>query len=164
MRWLPEYGVGIIAFGNLRYTGWGPAIDDAIEALARTGALQPRVVQPSPDLIAARDAVSRLITQWDDALAAKIAADNLFLDDSVERRRAQLDHLRTKVGACTAPSSFDHVENALRGNWIMDCERGKLEVAITLAPTMPPKVQFLSVTEAAADPPPQQPASSCPRQ
>ena len=25
MRWLPEYGVGIIAFGNRTYTGWGAA-------------------------------------------------------------------------------------------------------------------------------------------
>ena len=23
MRWLPDYGVGIVAFGNLTYTGWG---------------------------------------------------------------------------------------------------------------------------------------------
>ena len=27
MRWLPEYGVGIIAFGNRTYTGWGGPID-----------------------------------------------------------------------------------------------------------------------------------------
>jgi CubicO group peptidase (beta-lactamase class C family) len=163
MRWLPEYGVGIIAFGNLRYTGWGKPIDEAFEALARTGALQPRVVQPSPALVSARDAVSRLVLHWDDALAGSMAADNLFLDDSAERRRAQLDRLRAKVGTCTGPSSFDHVENALRGDWTMNCERGRLQVAITLAPTTPPKVQFLSViepsTERAAPP-----ASGCPRQ
>ena len=23
MRWLPSYGVGVIAFGNVTYTGWG---------------------------------------------------------------------------------------------------------------------------------------------
>jgi hypothetical protein len=32
----------------------------------------------------------------------------------------------------------------------MNCERGKLQVAITLAPTMPPRVQFLSVRPAPA--------------
>src|SRR6478672_3966400 len=26
MRWLPEYGVGVLAFGNLTYTGWGGTI------------------------------------------------------------------------------------------------------------------------------------------
>jgi hypothetical protein len=28
----------------------------------------------------------------------------------------------------------------------MSCDRGRARVAITLAPTMPPKVQFFSVT------------------
>ncbi len=162
MRWLPEYGVGIIAFGNLRYTGWAASIDQALDALARTGALQPRVVQPSPALISARDAVSRLVAGWDDALAASIAADNLLLDESAERRRAAIDRLRQKVGGCTAPKSFDHVENALRGDWTMTCERGRLQVAVTLAPTMPPKVQYLDVGEAPPEPP--SPSSSCPRQ
>jgi CubicO group peptidase (beta-lactamase class C family) len=163
MRWLPEYGVGVIAFGNLRYTGWARAIDDAIDALARTGALQPRVVQPAPALVSARDAVSRLVVRWDDALATNLAADNLFLDESAERRRAHLDRLRDKLGTCRAPSSFDRVENALRGDWTMPCERGRLQVAITLAPTLPPKVQFLSVTDAPAAPP-AGPAASCPPQ
>jgi CubicO group peptidase (beta-lactamase class C family) len=163
MRWLPEYGIGIIAFGNLRYTGWSKPVDDALEALARTGALQPRVVQPSPALVGARDAVSRLVVHWDDALAASIAADNLFLDESAERRRAELERLRSQVGMCTAPSSFDHVENALRGDWTMSCERGRLQVTITLAPTMPPKVQFLSVAEPSSEHPVDQ-VGACPRQ
>ena len=66
MRWLPEYGVGIIAFGNLTYTGWGSAVDAALDALARTGGLQPRMPEPAPALVAARDAVSQLVIDWDD--------------------------------------------------------------------------------------------------
>ena len=42
MRWLPEYGIGIIAFGNLRYTGGQRQSTMRSSALARTGALQPR--------------------------------------------------------------------------------------------------------------------------
>jgi hypothetical protein len=148
MRWLPEYGVGLIAFGNLTYTGWNRTIDAALEALAKTGALQPRIVEPSPALTAARDAVAGLVVKWDDAVADRIAAENLFLDQSRDRRRAAIEALRAQVGACAAGSGFDHVENALRGNWTMACERGKLRVAITLAPTNPPTVQFLSVARA----------------
>jgi hypothetical protein len=152
MRWLPEQGVGIIAFGNLTYTGWGRPIDAVVEALARTGGLQPRVAQPSPALVAARDAVAHLVVRWDDAAADKIAADNLFLDQSKERRHAQLDELHSKVGACEAGAGFDYVENALRGDWRMNCARGKLQVAITLAPTMPPKVQSFTVHELTGEP------------
>src|SRR5687767_838105 len=47
MRWLPEHGVGLIAMGNVTYAGFGGVFNDALAALYRTGALQPRVVQPS---------------------------------------------------------------------------------------------------------------------
>ncbi|MCX6545384.1 MAG: serine hydrolase [Acidobacteria bacterium] len=144
MRWLPEHGVAIIAMGNLTYTSWGRVADDVVDLLAATGGLQPRAPQPSPALLAAKSAVSTLITGWDDNLAESIAADNLFLDDSKERRRAQVDQLRVRHGACRPDAAFD-VENALRGVWKMTCDRGWLRVGITLAPTMPPRVQSLSM-------------------
>jgi CubicO group peptidase (beta-lactamase class C family) len=152
MRWLPDYGVGIIAFGNLTYTGWGAPVDAALAALAKTGGLQPRVVQPSPALVAARDATAQLVVRWDDAAADRIAANNLFLDQTRDRRHAELEDLHAKVGACSAGSGFDFVENALRGDWTMNCERGKLQVSITLAPTMPPKVQYFSVKPLVTEP------------
>ncbi len=154
MSWLPEYGVGIIAFGNLTYTGWGRMTTVAFDALVNTGGVRPRAPKPSDALIAARDSVSTLIARWDDKLADTLAAENLFLDRSKDRRRAEIQRLQSTVGACRADvAAFDRVENALRGQWTLNCERGKLQVAITLAPTMPPKVQFLSVRTAAAAPP-----------
>jgi len=152
-RWLPEYGIGLIAFGNRTYTGWGGIFDAALDLLKNTGGLQPRTVEPSPALVAARDAASSLVVKWDDATADRIAAVNLFLDESRDRRKAAVDALHAQVGACTAGSGFDRVENALRGDWTMTCERGTLKVAITLAPTNPPKVQFFSVTPPPAEPP-----------
>ena len=154
MRWLPEYGVGLIAFGNLTYTSWPRMFDAALETLARTGALQPRVVQPSPALVSARDAVASLIVKWDDAVADRIAAQNLFLDISKDRRREGIERLLAQVGTCRAGSGFDRVENALRGDWIMPCERGRLRVAITLAPTNPPAVQYVFVEAPAPNEPP----------
>jgi CubicO group peptidase (beta-lactamase class C family) len=145
MRWLPSYGVGVIAFGNVTYTGWGGVVTQAFELMAKTGALQPRMPQPSPTLVASRDAVSRLIMQWDDRQADEIAAMNLFRDVSKDRRQRQIAELRSKVGTCAAPAAFDTVENWLRGQWTMKCERGDLNVSITLAPTIPPKVQYLDV-------------------
>jgi CubicO group peptidase (beta-lactamase class C family) len=158
MRWLPDYGVGIIAFGNVTYTGWNSVVGAAIDRLDRTGGLQPRAIRPSPALLSARDAVSKLVVRWDDELAEKIAAENLFLDRSKDRRRKELEELLAQVGACSVPDTFDVVENALRGHWTMSCERGRLRVTVTLAPTMPPAVQFLTVRPAPAQP---QPAATC---
>jgi CubicO group peptidase (beta-lactamase class C family) len=153
MRWLPEYGVGIIAFGNLTYTSWGRVVGNAFELLAKTGGLQPRMPQPSAALVGARDAVSQLVMRWDDQLADRLAAENLFRDRSKDRRRAELAALRLKYGPCTPAPGFDVVENALRGQWTMRCERGNLQAAITLAPTTPPRVQSLEVRPAPATPP-----------
>ncbi len=150
MTWLPEYGVGVIAFGNLTYTSWGRVTNTAFDLLAKTGGLERRMPQPSPALTAARDAVSKLVVRWDDRVADDIAAGNLFLDRSKDRRRAEIEKLHETYGSCAPGGTFDDVENALRGRWTMSCERGKLQVAITLAPTMPPKVQFLSVRPAPA--------------
>jgi CubicO group peptidase (beta-lactamase class C family) len=153
MMWLPEYGVGVIAFGNVTYTSWTRVTNAAMEAFVRTAGIQPRQPQPSPALTAARGKVSRLIAQWDDALADSIASENLFLDETKERRRAAIERLRSAVGACRPDAGpFDSVENALRGLWTITCEKGALQVAITLAPTMPPTVQFLSVRPAPAEP------------
>jgi CubicO group peptidase (beta-lactamase class C family) len=145
MQWLPEYGVGIIAFGNRTYSGWGGPADEALAAMAKTGGLEPRVPQPAPVLEARREAVSRLVMHWNDALADSVAAVNLFLDRSRDRRQAEIANLLARVGPCRPARGFDVVENALRGQWVMPCERGALRVSITLAPTMPPLVQFLDV-------------------
>jgi len=145
MRWLPEYGVGLIGMANLTYSpGWGGLFNDTLAALDRTGALKTRVVQPSPALLSAQNDISRLITKWDDALAQRIAADNLFLDVAAEVRAARFRTLATTHGACRTTGAIEP-ENALRGSWRMKCDRGWLDVSITLAPTNPPRVQLINV-------------------
>ena len=150
MQWLPDYGVGIIAFGNLTYTGWTRVVTSAFDALAKDGRIKPRTVRPSKALVDAQTSVSQLVMHWDDALADRMAAGNLFLDQSKDRRRAAIDALRANAGACRPPNGFDEVENALRGRWTLTCERQNIQIAITLAPTMPPTVQYLNVTAATA--------------
>jgi hypothetical protein len=108
-----------------------------------------------------RDAVSHLIIKWDDTQADRMAAMNLFLDRSKDRRRKEIEDLRAKVGPCTAPVAFDTVENWLRGQWTLTCERGNLRVSITLGPTIPPRVQYLDVRPAPAGGTRPTPASAC---
>jgi CubicO group peptidase (beta-lactamase class C family) len=145
MRWLPDYGVGLIAMGNLTYGGFGALFNDTLTALHRTGALQPRLVKPSPALLQAQAEISQLIIKWDDALANRITADNFFLDAPAEARKSRWQALAQDHGTCRPATSIDP-ENALRGSWRMMCDRGWLDVFITLAPTSQPKIQAIGIT------------------
>jgi CubicO group peptidase (beta-lactamase class C family) len=147
MQWLPEHGVGLIAMGNLTYAGWGATFREAWEALSKTGGLRARAVRPSAALVAARDDVSRLINGWDEALARRIAADNLWLDWPDGQLKARFEDAAKRHGACR-PAGEIEPENALRGFWPMACERGSLRVGLTLAPTAPPRVQQIVLRSA----------------
>lgn len=144
MRWLPDHGVGLIAMGNLTYGGFGGLFNDTLNVLHKTGALQPRVVKPAPALLKAQADISQLIINWDDALANRITADNFFLDAPLETRKSRWQGLAKDHGACRPATSIDP-ENALRGGWRMMCDRGWLDVFITLAPTTEPKVQAIGI-------------------
>lgn len=144
MRWLPEQGVGLIAMSNLTYGGFNGLFNETLSVLYRTGALKARVVQPSQSLLTAQSDISQLIVKWDDALANRIAADNLFLDIAAEVRASRWKGLAQQHGVCRPATTID-AENALRGGWRMMCDRGWLDVFITLAPTMPPKVQQINI-------------------
>ena len=144
MRWLPEYGVGVVALANGTYAGPGRAVNEALEALARTGGLERRAAQPSASLLESKAAVDALFSEWSDDGLKKIAAMNLLLDRSLDRRRKDLEEIKERVGACRSGSDIE-AENALRGRWTLSCERGSARVAITLAPTKPPTVQSLQV-------------------
>ncbi len=144
MRWLPEYGVGVVALANATYAGPGPAVNDALEALARTGGLNPRLPQPGAELLKTKAVMDGLVNQWSDGALQQVAAMNLLLDRSLERRRREFETLREKHGECRAGSGIE-AENALRGKWTLDCERGRVRISVTLAPTLPPSVQDLEV-------------------
>ncbi len=142
MMWLPDYGVGMLAMTNLTYAGPAPALSEAFDALQKTGALQPRVLPPSPVLTSTRDVIAGLWNKWDDAALQKIAANNLAMDLPPAKRRDRMMEVQKQVGACQAPGPVD-AENLLRGRFRMKCERGDVAVTFTLAPTNPPAVQFL---------------------
>jgi len=146
MMWLPEHGVGVYAMANVTYAGAGAAGRAIIEQLSATGGLRPRELAPSRALVETREAVTTLVNDWDDAALSKIAADNLFLDQSLEDRRSETRTLHEKLGACR-PDGDIRTENWLRGRFRLACERGWLDVTLTLAPTAPPTIQHLDLEE-----------------
>jgi CubicO group peptidase (beta-lactamase class C family) len=146
MMWLPEYGVGMFAMANVTYAGPARAMNEAFDALRKTGALKPRVLPPAPVLMSTRDAIFSLWKEWDDSAARKIAAGNLFLDMPMAARKSQIERLKAKFGTCQDATPVEP-ENWLRGIFRLNCERGTIRVTFTMAPTQPPMVQYLQFQE-----------------
>lgn len=142
MRWLPQHGVGVFAMANLTYAPMGRLTAEVLNLLHDTGALKPRVPSASPTLIQATAAVARVVDAWNDDAARAIAAPNFFLDESLEARRESAKNAREGLGACT-PEPIK-AENALRGTFRMACEKGWIDVTLTLTPSRPPRIQHLS--------------------
>ena len=146
MMWLPQHGVGAIVLANVTYAGAGGIARSMLDKLAATGALQARRWPASASLAAVRATVTSLVNAWDDATFEAAAADNLLLDRPLDARRAEVQQLHTSLGTCAPDGEID-AENWLRGSFRLKCERGWLTTTFTLAPTMPPRIQYLSFAE-----------------
>jgi hypothetical protein len=117
-----------------------------LEHLKSTGGLEPRRWPVSSTLAETRERIAALVNQWSDAGLDALAADNLLLDRSRNERRDDFARLRDLAGPCRIEGDIV-AENWLRGRFDLACERRPLRVTFTLSPTMPPRVQYLSVTE-----------------
>ena len=144
-RLLPDYGIGIAVFTNLTYSSPAPRIHEAYVALQKTGGLKPRILPVSPALVAVQKSLTSLYENWDENGIKAIATESFFLDMAIEKRKQQFEQLRKDFGKYTSVTALEP-ENALRGRWVMQCKRGRIEVYVTLAPTVPPQIQHLQFT------------------
>jgi len=140
----PEYGVGIMAFGNLTYTG--PLPSTAIEKLL-FGTTQVKTRQlPVSDILGQRqEQVLQMLQTWDADLEKEIVAENLYLDESRERRMTQVQEVFKKAGEIIKVETIVP-ENQLRGSFKVQAAQGHINVYFTLTPEKIPKVQDLRVS------------------
>ncbi len=135
----PEYGVGIMAFGNLTYTG--PLPSGKIEKLLfETAELKPRQLPVSNILAKRQEQVQQLIQSWDPELEKEILAENFYLDESREHRMKTFKEIYEKAGEI---KKIDKIVpwNQLRGIFKVHTENGVIQVYFSLTPEKKPKVQ-----------------------
>jgi CubicO group peptidase (beta-lactamase class C family) len=143
MQFLPEYGVGVIALASAETRTTGLVVRRVLQMLLETGGLAPRAVTPAPALVAAQETVNRLVARWDGAVVDAAFIDTFFLDEPKAELEKSLEALRAAHGACRPDGPLAAL-NGLRGGWKLTCERGFIDLFVTLAPTMPPRIQFLT--------------------
>lgn len=139
----PEYGVGLMAFGNLTYTSpWPlPAIE---KLLFENLALKPRVLPVSAILAERQQQVADWVRNGDAGVEARIMAENFFPDHSREHRRAEIEAVLEQAGPIESVGALEP-DNQLRGSFKMKAANGLVTVFFTLSPEKDPKVQQLDV-------------------
>ena len=147
MRWHAASGLGVIVLANGRYAPSVHLARDMLQSLLDSEAVTSRRVRPAPATLAARAAVETLIDGWDDALAERLFAMNVELDEPLARRRATLERLRATHGRLVADPSEPPVSHSpFHLQWWLRGARGRVKVEILLSPELPPRVQALDLT------------------
>ena len=157
MRWHCATGLGVIALGNATYAAMSVLAGMVLDALlprsaAYHVALSPAPTEsarsgaPWPETLAARDAVSQLLADWDDAAADALFSENVALDVPYPERRHAMELIRERIGAF-APSATRPPESdtPAQCRWWLTGERGTVQAQILLNPERSPRVQSLTV-------------------
>jgi CubicO group peptidase (beta-lactamase class C family) len=145
MRWLPDRGIGLIAFGNVTYAPMGEALGEAFEVLADADLLPTEHrIGPAQATREAAEQISVLLRAWDDDRARSLFADNVALDVPFERRRREAEELHARHGELTFDGTMES-ETPHRATFkVAD---GKVSVDLDLSAHVPPRVLWLEVTD-----------------
>ena len=146
MALFPDQGVGIFAFANVTYAPMARLVLENAKTLASRGVMSKRRLPISQALQLAQMVALPLLEQWDDSRAERLFDKTFFQYNPAEQLRAELVSLHRRHGSCW-PVGEMRVENALRGQVQLECDRGLLEVELALPPAEPIRLQWMEVTE-----------------
>ena len=143
---MPEYGIGVVAYGNLTYASMGAVNWAVLDTLIQSAGLKPRQLPVSPILAQRKAELVKLLPDWTNAERSSIFAENFFPDRSVVLRRQEAQALFSTIGKVTSVGELIP-ENQLRGTFRLTGERGAVDVFFTLTPETPALIQQLDLHE-----------------
>ena len=139
---MPDHGVGVFALANRTYAGpSGPAWDTAV-AMEKAGLLETRSIRVSPAVAEAYAAARAAYAAGHLGPLQGRLAMNFLMDRSADNWAAEFAELKKEVGECPADEPLAPM-GAMSTAFRLDCEKGKLDGILLLAPTKPATVQAL---------------------
>jgi CubicO group peptidase (beta-lactamase class C family) len=145
-RILPEYGIGVVAFGNRTYAPMGGINFQVLDTLIRGAGLRPKPVPVTDILQQRQQALTALLPDWTNALQSRIFAENFFDDNPIDLLQRDCRALFAKAGKILRVHPL-RAQNRLRGTFILEGEKASLEVYFTLSPENPPLIQEFRIRE-----------------
>jgi hypothetical protein len=143
MRWIPGTGVGAIALANVTYARMAECTSAMVDVLATHHVVRRPKPPAVPALQQAAVALVALLRNWDDSIADALFADNVFLDESRERRKRAAAELYKQHGAFALERVV--VESGASATAVVRGDKETFEIAFDVAPLVPVRIQFYEV-------------------
>ncbi len=125
MRWLPGRRVAVIAMANSTYAPMAALTRRMLEALDDNGLVPPAVIPLTSQVQRAAEELMALLADWDDAVADRIFADNVVLDQPYAERAAAAAELGPlqieRIAAESATAGDDRTPAAGTSSWSTGC-------------------------------------------
>jgi CubicO group peptidase (beta-lactamase class C family) len=142
-RIMPDYGIGLVVFGNLTYAGFGSINLMILDTIISTAKLQPRLLPVSDILEKRKNELIKILPDFNDAERSGIFAENFFMDNSPDSLKNRCKMLFNKAGDIKNIRKMEP-ENQLRGSFIMEGNKGNILIYFTLTPENPPLIQQMN--------------------
>jgi CubicO group peptidase (beta-lactamase class C family) len=141
---VPQYGIGIVTFTNGTYGGAALMNNQMLPFIIEKAGLSPIPVPVSPILKKRQNELVALLPSWQNAEKSGIFAENFFMDYFTDLLKAEAEGIFEKAGKIVKVNEIV-AENALRGKFLIECEKGNVEVSFTMSPENPPLIQAYSI-------------------
>jgi len=145
-RMLPREALGIVVFSTTAPLGDYETFEHLLGMLREAGVLDQAHPAPAPALEAAALALTRLLSRWDDALAAASIDPHGLASSWLGHLRGDFEALAAAHGACEREGAL-RSEEPSSARLRLGCERGALEVELLLTPALPARIQAVHVRE-----------------
>jgi CubicO group peptidase (beta-lactamase class C family) len=142
-RIYPDYGIGIVSFSNHTYGAPGPPNAMALDTLIAMAGLKPRVFLPSEILTQRKEEIIKLLPEWKED-QINLFAENLFPDESLERRREATKKIFEEAGVIKNVKALEP-QNQLRGSFVLEGEKKNVLIFFTLTPEKEALIQQLDI-------------------
>ncbi len=141
-RIFPDYGIGVVSFSNRRYGAPSLANEKVIDTLLSIANVKPRELPASAILEQRKADLLKLLPTWKET--PELFADNFYMDKTLELRRREIEEIFEKAGAIKSVGPLVP-QNQLRGSFIIEAEKMKINVFFTLTPENNPLIQQLNL-------------------
>lgn len=145
-RIMPEYGIGVVAFGNRTYAPMGGINFQVLDTLVKGAGLEPMTVPASAILLQRQQELAALLPDWTQAQQSGIFAENFFDDNPIDLLQRDCRALFARAGRIQGVHPM-RAQNLLRGTFVLEGEKASLEVYFTLSPENPPLIQEFRIRE-----------------